>query len=52
MSDTSTSQQLSDSQEHDSHGKHRGPRAAHDAETAPHGRHRKPVDQQHAENAA
>ncbi|MFB7495380.1 hypothetical protein ACFC09_11850 [Streptomyces sp. NPDC056161] len=50
MSDTSTTQPLSaDSQETDGHGKHRGPGASKDGESAPSGRHRKPEP---AESAA
>ncbi|MGQ4414044.1 hypothetical protein ACN6LA_001142 [Streptomyces sp. SAS_269] len=46
MSDTSTTQPLSaDSQNADGHGRHRGPVAAQDGETAPHGRHRRPAEQ-------
>ncbi|MCS0605282.1 hypothetical protein NX794_29340 [Streptomyces sp. LP11] len=47
MSDTSTTDQLStDSQGNTGHGRHRGPVAAQENETAPHGRHRRPADQQ------
>ncbi|MER6261035.1 hypothetical protein ABT270_06345 [Streptomyces sp900105245] len=51
MSDTSTTEQLSMDSQGTGHGRHRGPVAAQENETAPHGRHRKPV-QETAEAAA
>ncbi|WP_097254980.1 hypothetical protein [Streptomyces sp. Ag109_G2-15] len=46
MSDTSTTQPLSaDSQDAAGHGRHRGPVAVQDGETAPRGRHRKPAEE-------
>ncbi|MFF0779044.1 hypothetical protein [Streptomyces sp. NPDC003720] len=46
MSDTSTTQQLSaDSQDAGGHGRHRGPVAVQDGDTAPRGRHRKPAEE-------
>ncbi|MFE1880507.1 hypothetical protein [Streptomyces diastatochromogenes] len=46
MSDTSTTQTLSaDSQDAAGHGRHRGPIAVQDGETAPRGRHRKPAEE-------
>jgi len=53
MSDAITTQPLSaDTQgpEATGHGRHRGPQADHDSQTAPHGRHRRPTEQ--AETAA
>ncbi|WP_164873068.1 hypothetical protein [Streptomyces resistomycificus] len=45
MSDASTNQQTADVQEPTGQGRHRGPVAVQDGETAPRGRHRKPVEQ-------
>jgi hypothetical protein len=46
MSDTSTMEHLSaDCHGNTGHGRHRGPVAPQENETAPHGRHRKPAEE-------